>query len=89
MPDVLRLRFLGESEALIPALGRTVEPEQLVDVPGRLLSTAEQCEEFGVTLPPDDALLIAVGNPVEVRAFPTSLWRDETPVARTKTTAKE
>lgn len=85
MPNVLRLRFLGPTEALIPVVGRVVEPEELVDVPGRVLADPEELKEFGVAAPPDDALLAAVGNPAEIRAFPHSLWRDETPAATKKT----
>lgn len=85
MPNVLRLRFLGQTEALIPVVGREIAPEELVDVPGRILADPEELKEFGVSMPPADAFLVAVGNPVEVRAFPHSLWRDETPVAAKKT----
>lgn len=84
MPDVVRLRYLGDTTAAVPALGRTVAPEQLVDVPGRVLTAKADFDSFGLTPAPDDAIAVAVGNPAEVRLFPKTTWRDETPAARPK-----
>lgn len=66
MPDLVRLRFLGTTPVTVPLLGRDVEPDCIVDVPGRV--SEEQ----------DDCLLIESGNPPDVRAWPKSLWRNET-----------
>lgn len=82
MPDVVRLRYLGNEKRAIPALGREVEPEQIVDVPGRVLTAAEDFKAHGVTPPGDDAIAVELGNPPEVRLFPLSTWRDETPAGK-------
>lgn len=81
MPDLLRLRFLGDQARTVPVVGRAVEPEELVDVPGRI-ATAEDLKAAGVNPPGDDALAVLLGNPPEVRLFPLSMWRDETPAAK-------
>jgi hypothetical protein len=76
MPDILRLRYIGAAPATVPALGKTVEPDHLVEVPGRLVDGGA-----------DDCFLAETGNPPQLRAWPLSTWRNETPVK--KTTAKE
>lgn len=67
MPDIVRLRFVGNHEVAVPALGRSVEPDHIIDFAGKVLDGA------------DDAVTIEFGNPPIVRAFPRSLWKDETP----------
>lgn len=79
MPTILRLRYLGQAPALVPVLGRQVDVDELVDVPGRHVTEAEA----GCPVP-DDAYLIATGNPPEVRAWPHSMWRDETTAVAAK-----
>lgn len=74
MPDIVRLRYVGANPASVPALGLEVEPDHIYEVPGKVL--AEQ--------PHDDATLIESGNPPQVRAWPTSLWRNETPAKKSK-----
>ena len=72
MPDILRLRYLGGETVTVPVIGKEVEPDCLVDVPGVLL------EEF------DDHYLIESGNPPENRAWPKSRWRNETAAKKPK-----
>lgn len=72
MPDILRLRYVGAAPVSVPVLGKEVEPDHLVEVPGRIV-------EGGA----DDCFLAEVGNPLQLRAWPTSMWRDETPVKKT------
>lgn len=73
MPDILRLRYVGAAPVAVPVLGRDVEPDCIVEVPGRIV-------EGGAA----DCFLAETGNPPEVRAWPTSLWRDETPTKKSK-----
>lgn len=74
MPDIVRLRYVGANPATVPTLGREVEPDHLVEFPGRILPDQ----------PSEDAVLIESGNPSQVRAWPKSLWRNETAVASKK-----
>lgn len=74
MPDIVRLRYIGSAPASVPAIGREVEPDHIVEFAGRVLG--EQ--------PTDEAVLIESGNPPQVRAWPASLWRNETAVASKK-----
>lgn len=80
MPDILRLRYLGAAPALVPALGRTVEPEHLYEVPGRIVTDLPHA---------DDCFLALVGNPEQLRSWPISMWADETPAKITTKTPKE
>lgn len=66
MPDIVRLRYTGPDSVTIAVLGRQVDPDCIVDFPGKVLD--EQ----------DDSYLIETGNPPETRAWPKSRWRDET-----------
>lgn len=77
MPDILRLRYVGPAPAQIPILGREVEPDCIVEVPGRIVTDQPHAA---------DCFLAEVGNPPQTRAWPLSLWRDETP---TKPARKE
>lgn len=82
MPDVVRLRYIGAAPVTVPMLGREVEPDCIVDFPGKVITTAPEGAAWG-----DDAIHIESGNPPDVRAWPSSLWRDETITSRGK--AKE
>lgn len=73
MPDILRLRYVGAAPATVPMLGKNVVPDEIVEVPGRIV-------EGGA----DDCFLAEIGNPPTLRAWPTSTWRDETPVKNTR-----
>lgn len=74
MPDVVRLRYVGAGPVLVPAIGQQVEPDHLVEVPGQLLAVAEDADHY----------LIESGNPAQVRAWPKSLWRNETAAQKSK-----
>jgi len=76
VPDILRLRYVGAAPAQIPILGREVEPEHLVEVPGRIVTHDADGKPIAHA---DDCFLAEVGNPPQLRAFPLSLWRNETP----------
>ena len=85
MPDIVRLRYIGAVPVNVPSIVHGpdgVAPDTIVEFPGKVL-----------TGPPagvvwlDDAIHIEAGNPPEVRAWPKSLWRNETVTSRTK--AKE
>lgn len=78
MPDILRLRYLGAETVSVAVLGKEVEPDCVIDFPGRLIDEG------------DDHYLIESGNPGETRAWPKSRWANETGVAaKTSKTAKE
>lgn len=88
MPDVVRLRYVGALPVTVPALGREVEPEHLVEFPGRVLTEhpkerPDDKKEAVRPVPEDaDYILIESGNPPQVRAWQKSLWRNETVVSR-------
>lgn len=75
--DTVRLRFIGPDTRTVPTLGREVEPDTLVEFPGKVLTEAPEGEVWL-----DDAIHIESGNPPQVRAWPTSLWRNETTAVR-------
>jgi len=81
MPDVLRLRYVGAHPVTVPLVGREVQPEELIEVPGRAVNDAD-LKEHKVS-PSSDAFLALAGNPPQVLAFPLTSWSDETP-AKTK-----
>lgn len=83
MPDILRLRYVGAAPVSVPVLGKEVEPDHLVEVPGRIVT--HDAEGKAIDHAPD-CFLAEIGNPPQLRAWPLSLWRDETP---TKKTVKE
>jgi hypothetical protein len=66
MPDLVRLRYVGDNPVTVAVLGRSVEPDHLLDFAGALVEES------------DDCYLIEVGNPPELRAWPKTLWLDET-----------
>ncbi len=68
--SIVHLRFRGSAPVLVTPLGRTVEPEELVKFPGSVVEPKGQ---------PADAIYVESGNPPSVRAWPTSLWVNETP----------
>lgn len=70
MPDLVRLRFIGPHPVSVPALGRDVEPDCIADFPGSVLEDAA------------DHYLIESGNPPEPRAWPKSMWANETPASK-------
>lgn len=70
MPDIVRLRYVGAAPVSVPAIGQEVEPDHLVEFPGKVVA-----EET-------DYVLISSGNPPQERAWPTSLWRNETAVSK-------
>ena len=70
MPDILRMRYLGIETASVPVIGKEVEPDCLVDFPGAVIEDNE------------DHYLIESGNPPELRAWPKSRWRNETPTSK-------
>lgn len=72
MPDIVRLRYVGAAPVSVPAIGQDVEPDHIVEFPGKVLADEA------------DYTLIESGNPAQERAWPTSLWRNETPVATGK-----
>lgn len=72
MPDICRLRYVGKTPVAAPVLGGgVVEPDCIVDVPGRIITD-------GV---PDGADYFLAEVNGQTRAFPTSVWRNETPTA--------
>ncbi len=83
MPSVVRLRFLGTAPVLAVGLGREVQPDELCEVPGTVLSEWTAPGEKEPKPVPEDAdyYLIETGNPPVVRAWPKSKWRNETPVS--------
>lgn len=84
MPDIVRLRFVGPAPVAVPAIGREVDPDCVVDLPGRILTDPAEIKALGLELPAADCFLAELGNPPRVSAFPTSTWRDETPVKKVK-----
>lgn len=86
MPNVLRLRFMGDGPVLCVPLGRQVMPEELCEVPGRVLTDwTPPGEKEPVSVPADaDFLLVETGNPPTIHAWPKSTWRDETPAKKPK-----
>lgn len=85
MPDILRLRYVGAAPVAVPALGREVQPDCVYEVPGRIVTTDADGKPIEHAA---DCFLAETGNPPTLRAWPTSVWRDETPVKPTKS-AKE
>lgn len=74
MPSTVRLRYVGAQTAAVPALGREVEPDSLVEFPGVHLDVDEDADHY----------LIESGNPPQPRAWPKSQWRNETVAAPKK-----
>lgn len=83
MPDIVRLRYRGHQPVTVAALEKAVEPDTLIEFPGRVLTEPPEGEVWL-----DDAIHIESGNPPEVRAWPKSQWADETP-APTRGKSKE
>lgn len=83
MPDILRLRYIGAAPVSVPVLGKDVAPDHLVEVPGRIVTHDADGKPITHAA---DCFLAEIGNPPQLRAWPLSQWRDETPV---KKTAKE
>jgi hypothetical protein len=68
MPDVLRVRYLGDAPALIPLAGREVEPDNVFTVPGKVVGEGA------------DHVLVEVGT--QTVALATALFAVETPPKR-------
>jgi hypothetical protein len=77
MPDVLRVRWLGDDGAFIPLAGRAVDNDSVFDLPAKLLDVDEAA----------DHVLIEAGNPPQTWALPKALYAVETPKRRTAKTA--
>jgi hypothetical protein len=92
VPDIVRLRWLGADAQHIPVINgvaesATVEPDSIFDLPGRVIESDKELAKLG--LDPalhTDAIVVEFGNPPVIRAFPTSLYRNET---ASKSKAKE
>lgn len=82
--NMVRLRFVGPAPVAVPALGREIEPDSIVEMPGWILTDPDEMATLGVAPPAADCFLAVLGNPPRVSAFPTSMWRDETPVRKVK-----
>lgn len=85
MPDIVRLRYVGVGTVTVPAIGKEVKSDCIVDFPGKVLAEhpAEGSDGKPVPVPEDaDYWLIESGG--QVRAWQKSLWANETPVSRTK-----
>jgi len=85
MPDVLKVRWLGQQTENLALAGRDVAPDCVFDLPGRLLDEAEHREALGLPAGAPfapDHVLVETGNPPQLRALPRSTYRVETP-ART------
>lgn len=88
MPDIVRLRYLGALPVTVPAIGREVESEHLAEFPGKVLTehpknNPNDPDEKARPVP-EDAGYILIESGGQVRAWPTTLWRNETPVSRAK-----
>lgn len=74
MPDILRVRFLGDHVCDIPLAGGLVQPDTVFTLPGKVVADNEA----------DDHVLIETGNPPEQRALQRALFRVENPPAKPK-----
>jgi hypothetical protein len=68
MPDILRVRYLGDAPAVIPLAGREVEPDTVFDLAAKLVDDDEG----------QDHVVVEVGNPPERRLLQRALFRVET-----------
>lgn len=85
MPDIVRLRYTGSGPVLVTPLGRAVDPDNLVEFAGRVLThhPPAHADADPQPVPADaDYYLIESGNPPVVRAWPKSLWANETVVSK-------
>ncbi len=73
--NIVQLRYIGTAPVLVTPLGRTVLPDELVKFPGTVVEPKDQ---------PEGAIYIESGNPAQMRAWPITLWADETPVTSSK-----
>lgn len=69
--DIVRIRFVGKSPVTVPLLGRIVDTDDVVELVG--VVTADD--------PGEDHFVAEIGNPREERAWPRTLWINETPAA--------
>lgn len=82
--NVVRLRYLGTAPVNAAAIGREVKPEELAEFPGSVLTewTPPGAKEPVPAGEDADHYLIESGNPPVVRAWPKTVWRNETPAAK-------
>jgi hypothetical protein len=73
MPDVLRIRYFGDT-AFLPLAGREVDGDSVFDLAAKLLP----CDEAA------DHVLIEAGNPPQPWALAKALYAVETPAKRTR-----
>lgn len=69
MPDFVRLRNVSSDSLTVPAIGRTVGPDCVVDITRQQFEHQQWCRSDTCN---------------GCRVWPPATWRDETP-ARTKT----
>lgn len=90
MPDIVRLRWLGADAQHIPVINgvaesAVVEPDSIFDLPGRVVESDKELRALGLDPAAHaDAIVVEFGNPPVVRAFPTSLFRNETAKSKAK-----
>lgn len=69
MPDIIRVRFLGDHACDIPLAGGIVQPDTVFTIPGKVVANDEAA----------DHVLVEVGNPPDTRALQRALFRVENP----------
>lgn len=69
MPDILRVRFLGDATAVIPIAGREVEPDTVFELAAKVVQDDEAA----------DHVVIELGNPPDTRLLQRALFRVENP----------
>jgi hypothetical protein len=69
VPDILRVRFLGDLPGDVPLAGRVVEPDTVFELPGKIVADDEAA----------DHVVVEVGNPPDIRLLQRALFRVENP----------
>ncbi len=84
MPDIVRLRYIGAGTVDVPSIGKKeIKPDCIVDFPGKVLTEHPAEREGDEPRPvPEDADYFLVESGGQVRAWQTSLWRNETPASK-------
>lgn len=89
MPDIVRLRYVGAGTVTVPAIGKEVKADCIVDFPGKVLTEHPKEHPDDPARPvPEGADFILIESGGQVRAWQTSLWRNET-TAAARAKAKE
>lgn len=83
MPDVLRVRYLGDGPAFVTLVGREVEPDSVFDVAGKVVTGEDAAAEDA------DHVLVEAGNPPQRWALAKALYAVETPPKRTRAAKAE